>query len=207
VILSFSDILPDRELSRTFIGGEGLSHSLERAICLEADSNARVRREPFVETWLISRRGRQASALLSRLMPDGPDFAADHFGANSDRSVLLLNHGSFRDDIRSLRGHPDPKKLTGGGQLLNDSFKLDLQGFICGENLESHSDSQNKSEHGHFHIEESSIRRSPDAKIYPLPDLTEETYMRRFVFQRRHAQKSRIVLVMHDCRHERAFSL
>jgi len=199
--------MPDWELSERLLAGKALSHSLERAICLEADSNARVRREPFVETWLISRRGRQASALLSRLMPDGSDFAADHFGANSDRSVLLLNHGSFRDDIRSLRGHPDPKKLTGGGQLLNDSFKLDLQGFICGENLESHSDSQNKSEHGHFHIEESSIRRSPDAKIYPLPDLTEETYMRRFVFQRRHAQKSRIVLVMHDCRHERSFSL
>jgi hypothetical protein len=81
-----------------------------------------------------------------------------NFGANSDRSVLLLNHGSFRDDNRSLRDHPDPEKST-GGQLLNDSFKLDLLGFICGKSREGHSDSQSKCEHGHFHIEESSISR------------------------------------------------
>ena len=55
-----------------------------------------------------------------------------NFGANSDRSVLLLNHCSFRDENRSSRDHPNPEKST-GGQLLNDSFKLDLLGFICGE--------------------------------------------------------------------------
>ena len=81
-----------------------------------------------------------------------------NFGANSDRSILLLNHGSFRDDNRSLRDHPDPEKST-NGQLLNDSFKLDLRRFICGESREGHSDIQNKCEQEHFHIEESSISR------------------------------------------------
>jgi hypothetical protein len=37
--------MPDWELSERLLAGKGLSHSLERAICLEADSNARVRRE------------------------------------------------------------------------------------------------------------------------------------------------------------------
>ena len=44
----------------------------------------------------------------------------------------LLNHCSFRDENRSSRDHPNPEKST-CGQLLNDSFKLDLLGFICGE--------------------------------------------------------------------------
>jgi hypothetical protein len=45
MILSFSDIMPDWELSEGLLAGKGLSYSLERAICLEADFNARVRRE------------------------------------------------------------------------------------------------------------------------------------------------------------------
>ena len=81
-----------------------------------------------------------------------------NFGANSDRSVLLLDLGSFGDDDRFLRDHPDPQKSP-SGQLLNDSFKMELRVFICRESRAGDSDSHNKGERDHFHTEESSITR------------------------------------------------
>ena len=51
MILSFSDIMPDRVI-RTFIGGEGLLAFIRRVICLEADSIVKSEmRESFGETW------------------------------------------------------------------------------------------------------------------------------------------------------------
>jgi hypothetical protein len=82
-----------------------------------------------------------------------------NLGANSERPVLLLKLGGFVYDHGFLRDHPDPQKSP-GGQLLNDSFKMELRVFICRESRAGDSDSHNKGKRGHFHTEESSITRS-----------------------------------------------
>src|SRR5262245_23978852 len=69
------------------------------------------------------------------------------FGSDSDWSVFLLNLGSFRDDNRPLRDHPDPQEWA-SRQLLNDSFKVSHRGFFFGIGCNAHCDSQNKCEDG-----------------------------------------------------------
>ena len=86
------------------------------------------------------------------------------FGAESDRSILLLNRRSLGYDNRLLRDHPDPEKST-SGQLLNGSFKFDPRRLICGESREGHSDSHKKCERGQFHSGESSTSGSLAATL------------------------------------------